>query len=499
MEIKNRKKAVIYVRVSSREQEKGFSIPAQLRYLEEYAVKNNIKVAKIFKEAETAKKAGRKQFGSMLDYITEHDDINIILVEKTDRLYRNIKDWTKIDYEAMNLEIHLAKEGEIVSKESGSSQKFMHGIKVLMAKNYVDNLSEEVRKGLDEKLRKGILPGPAPMGYLNKRDDQTIIVDEKLAPLVKKGFELAATGNYTLSKLSKEWYKMGVRGPRSGKAIVKQQVSRILNNPFYHGVIHRKGNHYKGIHEPLITKELFDTVQHVLGFTKRPSDCKYDFVFRGPMTCAHCGSHITAETKRKKSGKTYTYYHCTNGKKSCSNVKYIREEKIEEQYLEAFKRIQLPQNIVEYTREALLSSHKEEKDFRDTKVKALTTRYKKLENYIDKLYEDKIESVIELHEWEKRTQTYKAEQDEIAVEIDALRRSNTAYMMEGIKLMEIANSASELFPLMDKAEKRELISLVLSNPVIEDATVRYDYKKPFDMFVDLEDIEKWRRIRDSNS
>ena len=166
--------------------------------------------------------------------------------------------------------------------------------------------------------------------------------------------------------------------------------------------------------------------------------------------------------------------------------------------MEAFKRIQLPQNIVEYTREALLSSHKEEKDFRDTKVKALTTRYKKLENYIDKLYEDEIESVIELHEWEKRTQTYKAEQDEIAIEIDALRRSNTAYMMEGIKLMEIANSASELFPLMDKAEKRELISLVLSNPVIEDATIRYDYKKPFDMFVDLEDIEKWRRVRDSN-
>ncbi len=124
-----------------------------MRYLEDYAAKNNIQVSKAFKEAETAKKARRKQFGSILDYITEHDDINIILIEKTDWLYRNIKDWTKIDYEAMNLEIHLAKEGEIISKESGSSQNFMHGIKVLMAKNYVDNLSEEVRKGLDEKLK----------------------------------------------------------------------------------------------------------------------------------------------------------------------------------------------------------------------------------------------------------------------------------------------------------------------------------------------------------
>ncbi len=498
MEIKNRNKAVMYARVSSREQEKGFSIPAQLRYLKEYATKNNIKVVKVFQEAETAKKAGRKQFENMLKYISENDDVGIILVEKTDRLYRNIKDWTKIDYEAMKVEIHLAKEGEVISKESGSSQKFMHGIKVLMAKNYVDNLSEEVRKGLDEKLRKGILPGPAPMGYVNKRDDQTIIIDDKLGPLIKKGFELAATGNYTLSGISKELYKMGVRGKRSGKALVKQQVVRILKNPFYHGVIFRKGNHYDGIHEPLITKELFDTVQHVLGFSKRPSNCKYDYVFRGPMTCAHCGSKITAEKKRKKSGKTYIYYHCTNGKKNCSNVTYLREEKIEEQYLQAFKRIQLPLNIVEYTREALLSSHKEEKEFREAKVKTLTTRYKQLETYIDRLYKDKLEGVIELTDWQRRNQTYKAEQDEIATEIDALRRSNTAYMMEGIKLMEIANSASELFPLMDKAEKRELISLVLSNPVIEDASVRYDYKKPFDMFIDLEGIEKWRGIRDSN-
>ena len=95
-------------------------------------------------------------------------------------------------------------------------------------------------------------------------------------------------------------------------------------------------------------------------------------------------------------------------------------------------------------------------------------------------------------------QEYKAEQDEIATEIDALRRSNTAYMMEGVKLMEIANSAAELFPHMQNEEKRELISLVLSNPVIEDASVRYDYKKPFDMFVDMENIEKWRGGRDSN-
>ena len=79
-----------------------------------------------------------------------------VLVEKTDRLYRNLKDWVTID--ELGLEIHFVKENVVLSPDSRSSEKFMHGIKVLMAKNYIDNLSEEVRKGMLEKARQGIWP-----------------------------------------------------------------------------------------------------------------------------------------------------------------------------------------------------------------------------------------------------------------------------------------------------------------------------------------------------
>jgi DNA invertase Pin-like site-specific DNA recombinase len=83
-----------------------------------------------------------------------------LLVEKTDRLYRNIKDWVTLD--GFDIELHLVKEGTILSRDSRSSEKFMHGIKVLMAKNYVDNLSEEARKGMLEKAKQGIWPSQAP-------------------------------------------------------------------------------------------------------------------------------------------------------------------------------------------------------------------------------------------------------------------------------------------------------------------------------------------------
>ena len=88
------KKVVIYARVSSKKQEEeGYSIPAQLKFLNEYAAKNEFTVVKEFVDSETAKKAGRTHFGEMITFLKKNKTVNTILVEKTDRLYRNFKDY----------------------------------------------------------------------------------------------------------------------------------------------------------------------------------------------------------------------------------------------------------------------------------------------------------------------------------------------------------------------------------------------------------------------
>ena len=139
--------AILYARVSSKEQEKeGFSIPAQLELLNNYAKDRTLRVCREFIDVETAKAAGRSQFLEMVKFIQANPQVKILLVEKTDRLYRNFRDYVTL--EDFGLEIHLVKEGEILSKDSQSHVKFIHGIKVLMAKNYIDNLSEEVKKGM---------------------------------------------------------------------------------------------------------------------------------------------------------------------------------------------------------------------------------------------------------------------------------------------------------------------------------------------------------------
>ena len=100
------KKVVIYARVSSREQEReGFSIPAQLKLLKEYALKNGFQIVQEYSDAETAKKAGRTNYNAMLEYLKANPEVKTVLVEKTDRLYRNFKDYVTL--EDYDLEVHL--------------------------------------------------------------------------------------------------------------------------------------------------------------------------------------------------------------------------------------------------------------------------------------------------------------------------------------------------------------------------------------------------------
>ena len=96
--MEQRIKAVIYARVSSEEQKKeGFSIPAQLDLLRSFAKQHNIDIVKEFEEAETAKQAGRHQFNEMLKFLKKSKDVKTVLCEKTDRLYRNFKDYVDLD------------------------------------------------------------------------------------------------------------------------------------------------------------------------------------------------------------------------------------------------------------------------------------------------------------------------------------------------------------------------------------------------------------------
>ena len=140
----------------------------------------------------------------MVGYLRKNSQCRVLLVEKTDRLYRNFRDLVTID-EIPGLEVHFVKEATVISEDSRSSEKFIHGIKVLMAKNFIDNLSEETRKGMIEKASQESGHRTRPIGYLNAdgaNGKRTIVPDPALAPLVRRLYELCATGQHSVRELA---------------------------------------------------------------------------------------------------------------------------------------------------------------------------------------------------------------------------------------------------------------------------------------------------------
>jgi DNA invertase Pin-like site-specific DNA recombinase len=342
--------AVLYARVSSKDQEReGFSIPAQQDLLRQYAAAHGLTIAKEFVDIETAKQAGRAGFGQMLAFLRADRSCRIILVEKTDRLYRNFPDWVTID--DLDVAIHFVKENVVVSKASRSSDKFMHAIKVAMAKNYVDNLSEEVKKGLNEKAKQGHWPGVAHVGYANNRTTRRIDVEPGRGALVARVFELYATGEYSLLALTRKAYEIGLRHSRGDRRMTKSEIHRMLQNPIYTGDFRWLGKIHHGSHEPLITHETFAKVQAVLGGKPRQRLPRLRHAFMGLLTCARCGCSMTAEMKKGK----YIYYRCTGFRGACGN-EYIREEKLADSLGDVIQRVQIPKAVADWIAEELRAS-----------------------------------------------------------------------------------------------------------------------------------------------
>ncbi|MCM1009688.1 MAG: recombinase family protein [Fusobacterium sp.] len=286
------KQVVIYARVSSREQEReGFSIPAQLN-----AMKNGFEIVKEYSDAETAKKAGRTNYNIMLDFLKSNPEVKTILVEKTDRLYRNFKDYVTLeDYE---LEVHLVKEGTVISKDSKSHDKFIHGIKVLMAKNYIDNLSEEIKKGLHEGLEEGYWPFNPPYGY-KRGEKKCLYIDTTKVLFVQRAFELFATGRYSLRKLSEKLFEDGYYYLSSRPKITQCVLEGMLKNVLYTGQMKCNGIIYQGKHPAIVSFDIFNKTQQAFNKVNKSKVRKnFHFLYPGLAKCAVCGYSMCGEVQK---------------------------------------------------------------------------------------------------------------------------------------------------------------------------------------------------------
>lgn len=478
-------KAYSYCRVSYTEQQEGYSIDAQSTEGRLAADRQGIEVVREWRVVESAKEQGRKAFNELVRAAKANPSVKVILFEKPDRMTRNLHDLVALYdlIENHDKEIYFFKTGLRVNKNSRSSDQLQLDLQVILARNYINNLREEVLKGMTEKVKRGGFPGVAPVGFLNNKATREIEIDLERAPLVKRLFELYATGRYSIDDLTKLVQEWGLRHPLGSKPLTRSAVFGVLKNVVYYGLVRWRGMLVPGIHKPIISKALYDRVQAVMGSIHRPKT--KDIAFGGMAECGHCGSSITVErhTKKFKNGtkRKYSYYRCTAWKngKVCKGS-YIREEELTRQLAEPLKSIWISADVLGKIQGAIKESFGAEKAYHAERLAALRAEETKLKNRIEQAYTDRVDGVLTVDEYRERAGGWRERQMAIREEIRRHELADTVYLEEASRILELAQKAHQLYlDQPDLHEKRKLIDLVVSKVVISDNGAVWNLKEPF--------------------
>ena len=319
-----------YIRVSTtRQGEEGVSLQEQRRAILEYASKRGITVAEWFEEQVSAAKRGRPVFTRLVNLLKSKKSTGII-IHKIDRGARNLRDWADMaELMDRGIEVHFAHESIDLHTRSG---RLSADILAVVAADYIRNLREETLKGIQGRLRQGLLPFPAPIGYLDNGGGKAKTIDPVRGPLMRQAFELYATRQYSLRTLEGEMFKRGLR-TSTGKTVYLSHLATLLRNPFYMGLIRLRNRKetYAGIHVPLISSSLYNQVQWMLDRKRSHLRQPQHHVFRLLIRCEHCKLHLVGERK-----KGHVYYRCH--RRTCP-VTCIREERFETAMIEVFRKL----------------------------------------------------------------------------------------------------------------------------------------------------------------
>ncbi len=484
-------KAIIIARVSTEEQkEAGNSLPAQITRLENYCRNRSLEIIETHSFDESAYSKDRDKFDRIVDHVLTFKEKIALCFDKVDRLSRGTFFDKRIGmlYEKAldnHIEIHFISDGQILNNQISAAQKFQFSISLGLSKYYSDAISDNVRRAQEQKLRKGEWLSKAPFGYKNIRLDERntdIIVDEHNAHIVKKAFELYATGAYSMLTLCQKVKKdFGIEWP-------KGYMGKLLKNPFYHGVMIVKGKSYPHRYPPIISKSLFDQAQQIIaGFKKKSFKfAGLPFLYRGLIRCDECGLSISPERH-----KGYAYYHCTEYRGK-HGAKWIREEDITKQLGTIFKSLQMPQNILDEIITTLETTHKNKMDFHNNQFDKLTKEQKDLTRMMDNLYLDKLKGKISDEQYDKFYESFTSQKDDIAIRLSQLQEAEDNYYVTAKYVLELSKHAYDLFKSSEVDEKRQLITLVLQNVKLNGKKIVWEAHKPFDVMINAHKSNLWR-------
>jgi DNA invertase Pin-like site-specific DNA recombinase len=464
-------KYFLYARKSTDVEDKQIlSIESQLAELRELAKRENLNIADEFIEKRSAKIPGRPIFNTMLSRI-QNGEAQGIVCWKIDRLSRNPVDSGKIQW--------LLQQGIIQHIQTHSQSHYpndnvlMMSVELGMANEYVRQLSENTARGLKHKAREGYFPGLAPLGYINNPQTKKISIHHKNAKIIKKLFEIYATGNSTIEKLTEVLEKNGIKTKKNCRVNISR-ITFILGNPIYYGHFRYAKEIYEGKHEPIITKELFDRVNTILRRRGRKPDQKSDpRPLCELMSCGSCGMGITGEKKKKKlangSVKHYVYYHCTKKSKTQKCIELgVREEELDNQLSNLLTEYTMPKEWADMLSGKLDLEEKQSVTSVQKEIQELKNELEDISQNLSRLTDVYVAQDIERADYLERRRSLMSSKKSLEEKIMQISKTPTMWIeptREWIKEAQILDEISKTADLPSK--KLSLQKIFGSNLILK--------------------------------
>ncbi len=521
-------KYFIYCRKSSEQEDRQIlSLPAQVKELTEYALKENLQIIDTYQEAQSAHKTGRPKFNAMLLRI-EKKEADGFLVWDESRIARNSLDGGRVIYMMDLGEIkEIRKPGKKYTNTP--DDKSWLAMCFMMSKKESDDKGVNVSRGLRTKAEQGWFPSSwTKPGYIwdkqAERGNKTILKDPERYHLIKKAWELMIKGTYTppkiLNILNKEWgYRTLQRKSIGGGEMQRSTIYKIFTDPFYYGFYEYKDKNgeiteHWGKHDHMITKEEFDRVQILLGRNGKPRPKTHDFPFTGIMRCGECDAMITAEEKwqiicpecRFKFSSTnkkacpkcsilieemnnptllhYQYYHCTKKKKKNCTQKSIKIKELEEQIDLLLGKIEISDRFKDWAIKYLNELNEQEKNDRNAIIDSLKKSHDSCVVRIDNLIRLKISpnntdgSLLSDDDFKAQKTALMNERKDVEERIKNMGIRIDNWLELADKAFNFACHARFWFNNGDIQTKKEIVSAIGQNLKLFDKTVLVDLEKP---------------------
>ena len=460
-------RAVIYCRVSTKDQTANLSLPTQERFCREYCDREGFQVVRVFVEkGESAKTADRTELIQMLGFCRSvRPRIDVVVVYALSRFSRSVLH----HHEVRNLLLANGTSLRSVTEriDVTSTGKFLESMLAAVAQLENDAKAERTIVGMKQANLRGRYTWPAPIGYLNtgsRSAASSLTVDPERAPLIRQAFELAAAGGKTKEDVLRTVTALGLR-TKAGRDVSPQTFNALLANPVYAGRLRAWGEEHPGDWEPIISDALF--VQTAHQFAAKPAIRKRrdhpEFPLRRFVRCGRCETPLTGSSSRGRTGR-YPYYHC----RKCGSVRTAKNV-VEPAFAALLEQVQPKPTYLRLLRAIVTDCWQAQRTNAATLRRGLDQRIETLEADLDRL--DRVfvfEREIDKASYTRQRDRLRDELTVAAIERDEAKLDELE--VEGLLAFaeHVLGNLSALWIGADSADRRKLQEAVFPNGLVWD-------------------------------